>query len=128
MYPQPIQRAGAFTNISYRIALPISIVLWLLPLIAVMMTSIRSIEDINVGNYWGWPSEIQFLENYTQVFTATAMGQYLINSLLITLPAVQGQWHCRPWPGLLWQNTALEPISGSLLCSLRVTLFRSRFS
>ncbi|MBD1557200.1 carbohydrate ABC transporter permease [Vibrio sp. S9_S30] len=90
MYPQPIQKAGRFTNISYRVALPISILMWLLPLIAVMMTSIRSIEDINKGNYWGIPSEIQFFENYSQVFTSTPMGQYLLNSLMITLPAVAG--------------------------------------
>lgn len=90
MYPQPIQKAGRFANISYRVALPIAIVMWLLPLIAVMMTSIRGIEDINTGNYWGWPSEFQLVENYTQVFTSTSMGQYLFNSLLITLPAVAG--------------------------------------
>ncbi|EGU61770.1 ABC sugar transporter inner membrane binding protein, partial [Vibrio nigripulchritudo ATCC 27043] len=71
MYPQPIQKAGRLTNISYRVALPISILMWLLPLIAVMMTSIRSIEDINKGNYWGIPSDIQFFENYSQVFTST---------------------------------------------------------
>lgn len=90
MYPQAIQKSGPLANISYRLALPITIVLWLLPLIAVMMTSIRSIEDINKGNYWGWPTDIQMVENYTQVFTATPMGQYLLNSLLITLPAVFG--------------------------------------
>lgn len=90
MYPQAIQKSGPLANISYRVALPITIVLWLLPLIAVMMTSIRSIEDINKGNYWGWPTDIQMVENYTQVFTATPMGQYLLNSLLITLPAVFG--------------------------------------
>jgi multiple sugar transport system permease protein len=64
--------------------------LWLLPLAAVMMTSIRSLEDINTGNYWGMPTDIQFIANYSQVFTQTPMGQYLINSLLITLPAVAG--------------------------------------
>ncbi|WED21264.1 carbohydrate ABC transporter permease [Vibrio sp. JC009] len=90
MYPQPIEKAGRFANISYRVALPIALIMWLLPLVAVMLTSIRSIEDINAGNYWGMPSDIQFVENYTQVFTATPMGQYLMNSLLITLPAVAG--------------------------------------
>lgn len=90
MFPKPIKKSGRFANISYRIALPISIVLWLLPLIAVMMTSIRSIEDINKGNYWGWPESFNFIENYTEVFVSTSMGQYLLNSLLITLPAVVG--------------------------------------
>lgn len=90
MFPKPIKKSGRFANISYRVALPISIVLWLLPLIAVMVTSIRSIEDINKGNYWGWPESFNFIENYTEVFVSTSMGQYLLNSLLITLPAVAG--------------------------------------
>jgi multiple sugar transport system permease protein len=90
MFPKPIEKSGRFVNISYRVALPISLLLWLLPLAAVMMTSIRSLEDINTGNYWGMPTDIQFIANYSQVFTQTPMGQYLINSLLITLPAVIG--------------------------------------
>ncbi|MBM7037771.1 carbohydrate ABC transporter permease [Vibrio ulleungensis] len=90
MFPQPIQKAGPLANISYRAALPFTIILWLLPLLAVMLTSLRSIEDINKGNYWGWPEEIHFVENYTQVFTSTAMGDYLLNSLMITIPAVMG--------------------------------------
>ncbi len=90
MFPQPIQKAGRLTQLSYRTALPISIILWLLPLIAVMLTSIRSLEDINAGNFWGMPTELMIIENYSQVFTATPMGQYLLNSILITLPAVFG--------------------------------------
>lgn len=50
----------------------------------------RSIADINAGNYWGMPDELQLVENYTQVFVATPMGRYLLNSLLICLPAVAG--------------------------------------
>ncbi|GAM54410.1 multiple sugar ABC transporter [Vibrio ishigakensis] len=90
MFPTPIQKSGPLANISYRVAVPISLVLWLLPLIAVMLTSVRSIEDINKGNYWGWPEQIQMVENYQQVFISTAMADYLINSVLITLPAVAG--------------------------------------
>ncbi len=90
MFPQPIQKASPGIGISYRIALPITIILWLLPLMAVMATSVRSLADINAGNYWGWPSEWHLVENYSTVFTATPMAQYMWNSLLITLPAVAG--------------------------------------
>ncbi|RKF14453.1 carbohydrate ABC transporter permease [Alginatibacterium sediminis] len=90
MFPRPIEKASKGVNISYRIALVASIVLWLLPLLAVMATSVRSLGDINEGNYWGWPSEWMLIENYTQVFTSTPMAQYLMNSLIITLPAVAG--------------------------------------
>ncbi|MBE1275533.1 carbohydrate ABC transporter permease [Enterovibrio baiacu] len=90
MFPRPIEHQGKFINVGYRVALYIAVILWLIPLAAVLMTSIRSIADINAGNYWGWPDELQFIENYTQVFIATPMARYLLNSLLISLPAVAG--------------------------------------
>ncbi|MGF1476259.1 MAG: carbohydrate ABC transporter permease [Geminicoccaceae bacterium] len=90
MFPTPIEKTSAGTQIAYKIALPIALIVWLLPLIAVMMTSVRSLADINQGNYWGWPTEIQFIENYAQVFTATPMTRYLINSVIVTVPTVIG--------------------------------------
>ncbi|MHA7880970.1 MAG: carbohydrate ABC transporter permease [Saccharospirillum sp.] len=90
MFPTPIQQTGRFTQISYRIALPLTIGLWLLPLAAVMMTSVRSLADINAGNYWGMPSEWMLVENYTAVFANTNMARYLLNSIMITVPVMIG--------------------------------------
>lgn len=90
MFPTPIEKLSKSVNISYRVAIWIALIMWLLPLIAVMMTSARSVADINMGNYWGIPEQWMILENYTQVFTATPMARYLLNSILITLPAVLG--------------------------------------
>jgi multiple sugar transport system permease protein len=90
MFPTPIEKRSLPFNVSYRVAVWISLVLWLLPLVAVMLTSARSSADINAGNYWGIPSEWMLFENYTTVFTETPMLRYLINSLIITLPAVFG--------------------------------------
>ena len=90
MFPTPIQKAGATTRTLYYIALPVSVVFWLLPLFAVALTSLRSIEDLNRGNFWGWPTKIEFVANYTAVFTQSPMGQFILNSVIITLPAVAG--------------------------------------
>ncbi|KZN12725.1 MULTISPECIES: carbohydrate ABC transporter permease [Marinomonas] len=90
MFPTPIEKRSLPFNLSYRVAIWLSLLLWLLPLIAVMLTSARSTADINAGNYWGIPSEWMLLENYTLVFTQTPMFRYLLNSVLITLPAVFG--------------------------------------
>lgn len=90
MFPRPIEQRGKLANVTYRFALYIAVLLWLIPLAAVIMTSVRSIADINAGNYWGMPDELQLVENYTQVFVATPMARYLLNSLLICLPAVAG--------------------------------------
>ena len=90
MFPTPIEKTPFPIRLGYKISLPIALLLWLLPLIAVMMTSVRSLDDITAGNYWGWPTEWALVENYTQVFTATPMATYFINSLIITLPTVAG--------------------------------------
>ena len=90
MFPEPIQKASFFARGSYRIILYVVLIVWLLPLIGVLLTSFRSLADINSGNYWGWPTEFALVENYTQVFTVTPMIQYFFNSLVITIPTVVG--------------------------------------
>ncbi|ETI62035.1 carbohydrate ABC transporter permease [Marinomonas profundimaris] len=90
MFPTPIEKRSLPFNLSYRVAVWISLFLWLLPLLAVLLTSARSTADINAGNYWGIPSEWMLFENYTMVFTETPMLRYLLNSILITVPAVIG--------------------------------------
>ena len=90
IYPSPIQQAPAAAQIAYRTALPLMLALWLLPLAAVMLTSIRPIEDLNRGNFWGWPSEISLVENYAAVFTTSPMARFVLNSFIITIPAVAG--------------------------------------
>ncbi|HET7313558.1 carbohydrate ABC transporter permease [Salinisphaera sp.] len=90
MFPKPIQKRSTATGIAYRVAVPVVLLLWLLPLIAVFLTSIRSLADINAGNYWGMPSQLSLIENYAAVFQQTPMLRYLINSLVITIPAVAG--------------------------------------
>ena len=90
MFPESIQKAPFFARGSYRIILYVVLIVWLLPLIGVLLTSFRSLADINSGNYWGWPTEFALVENYTQVFTVTPMIQYFFNSLVITIPTVLG--------------------------------------
>lgn len=74
----------------YRAALFLSLALWLLPLAGVALTSVRSIDDLTRGNLWGWPSETRLVENYAAVFSDSRMAQFILNSVLITLPAVAG--------------------------------------
>ncbi len=90
MFPEPIQKAPFFARGIFRIILYVVLIIWLLPLIGVLLTSFRSLADINSGNYWGWPTEFALVENYTQVFTVTPMIQYFFNSLVITIPTVVG--------------------------------------
>jgi multiple sugar transport system permease protein len=90
MFPTPIAQTKPITQMGYKLLLPLSIILWLLPLAAILMTSMRSMADINAGNYWGIPTEFNLIENYKAVFANTAMGRYLLNSILVTIPVMIG--------------------------------------
>lgn len=90
MFPTPIEKTGVFLRVTYRIALPVSLVIWLIPLIGVMLTALRGAGDITMGNLWGLPSEWLFFGNLTSVFTNTPMGSFLLNSVKITVPTMLG--------------------------------------
>ncbi len=87
MFPAPIEKASPPKRYLYYAAVGVALIAWLLPLLAVLLTSIRSAEDLNMGNYWGWPKEWKF-SNYIEIFQATPLARYLINSVVITIPAV----------------------------------------
>ncbi|MFK7992541.1 MAG: carbohydrate ABC transporter permease [Granulosicoccus sp.] len=88
MFPRPIEHASPGARTGYQIMLPVALFIWLLPLLAIVLTSIRSGGDINAGNVFGWPSEFQFIQNYMAVFTQSKAGLYLWNSVKITVPTV----------------------------------------
>ncbi len=90
MFPTPIEKKSAAAQTVYKIALPVALIIWLLPLIAVALTSVRSAGDITAGNYWGWPTSFNLLENYTAIFKQTPIGQYILNSFKVTIPTVIG--------------------------------------
>ncbi len=89
MFPRPIQQTSPATQTLYKIALPVALILWLLPLLGVAMTSVRPASDLAQGNYFGWPSALAF-GNYVEIFTKSPIGQYMLNSLKVTIPTVIG--------------------------------------
>ena len=90
MFPTPIERRSLALQRLYKTALPIAMIMWLLPLIAVALTSIRSAGDITAGNYWGWPTSFNLIQNYSDIFTNTPLGNYMWNSVRVTIPTVIG--------------------------------------
>ncbi|HMS96144.1 MAG TPA: carbohydrate ABC transporter permease [Tabrizicola sp.] len=89
MFPRPIQQASAPAQWLYAIALPVALLLWLFPLLGVALTSLRPAADLAQGNYFGMPSGIAW-ENYVYIFTETPIGQYMVNSIWVTIPTVIG--------------------------------------
>ena len=90
MFPEPIQKRSWFAQISYKVALPIALLIWLMPLFAVLLTAVRPAGDINAGNYWGMPSDILWWQNFAEVIFNSEVGPYMINSLKITIPTMLG--------------------------------------
>jgi len=89
MFPRPIEQTTPATQLLYKIALPVALVLWLLPLIGVALTSVRPASDLAQGNYFGMPSALAF-SNYVDVFRNSDIGRYMLNSFWVTIPTVIG--------------------------------------
>lgn len=90
MFPRPIQDASRRAQLIYKIALPVALIIWLLPMIAIVATAGRSLSDLNYGNYWGMPTEWAYIENFSSVFGSSSIGIYLLNSVIITVPSIIG--------------------------------------
>ncbi|WP_420862402.1 carbohydrate ABC transporter permease [Algirhabdus cladophorae] len=90
MFPKPIEKSSRGVQIGYQTLLPIVLIIWLLPLIAVAMFSIKPLADFSNGNYWGMPSTFEGFTNYGKVFFESDMPRYMMNSVLITVPTVIG--------------------------------------
>jgi len=90
MFPTPIEKRSRQWQISYQVMLPIVLIIWLLPLIAVAIFSIKPEADFVNGNYWGVPSSFEMFTNYGKVFFESDMPRYLLNSVFITVPTVIG--------------------------------------
>jgi multiple sugar transport system permease protein len=89
MFPRPIEQVSGPVRFSYKLALPLALVIWLLPLLGVAITSLRPAADLAAGNYFGLPSAIAF-SNYADVFNNSPIGQYILNSFKVTIPTVIG--------------------------------------
>ncbi|MBA3324519.1 MAG: carbohydrate ABC transporter permease [Rhodobacteraceae bacterium] len=89
MFPRPIEQTAPSTQFLYKAALPVALVLWLLPLIGVAFTSIRPAGDLTAGNYFGWPSYFAW-GNYLEIFQNSPIANYILNSFKVTIPTVLG--------------------------------------
>ena len=90
MFPTPLEKRPRAARVAYQAFLPLALLMWLLPLLAVAIFSIKPGADFTNANYWGIPSSFEFVENYGQVFFNSDMPRYLLNSFMITIPTVIG--------------------------------------
>jgi multiple sugar transport system permease protein len=63
--------------------------LFLLPVFGVLLSSIKTTQEISQGELWFWPSAL-YLGNYVEALSNPAVQTYFLNTLLITVPATIG--------------------------------------
>jgi alpha-glucoside transport system permease protein len=85
-------RSHWYTSLPLHFIVILISVIWLLPTVSLLFTSVRDIQDINTSMWWNllWQPHQFTLENYKSVFQAAGsigMGQAFLNSLFITVPA-----------------------------------------
>ncbi|MEM1287781.1 MAG: carbohydrate ABC transporter permease [Pseudomonadota bacterium] len=90
MFPRAIETQSRAIQLGYQVLLPVALILWLLPLLAVALFSIKPDADFSTGNFWGLPSSFEMFTNYGKVFFESDMPRYMLNSFLITVPTVIG--------------------------------------
>ena len=62
---------------------------WLLPILATVLTSFRTMDDIAVNGFWSIPEKFT-LEQFKAAWIAARVRQYLLNSFIITIPSLLG--------------------------------------
>ena len=102
-------------------------VIWLLPTVTLLFTSVRSIQDISTSMWWNllWKPHQFTLENYHSVLqaaTSIGMGQAFLNSLAITIPStifpiLVGAWAAY---GFAWLRFPLRNTIFLVLVALQV--------
>ncbi len=62
-------------------------VFWVVPVLAALLTSVRSYDDLLMHGFFAWPRKI-IAENFGDAWVQGKVGKYLFNSFRITLPAL----------------------------------------
>ena len=63
------------------------LLIWLIPIFMTLITSVRSLDDITMNGPFSWPSAIE-LENFSEAWSTGGLSQYMLNSFIITIPAL----------------------------------------
>lgn len=85
----PVQTWRRFAMPLFYLTLTAVTLVWLTPVFAAFITSLRTMDDIAINGFWSWPSEI-VLTNFSDAWTTARVSKYLLNSFIITIPALIG--------------------------------------
>ncbi len=124
-----------YTRLPLHIVIIAISVLWLMPTVALLFTSVRNIQDINTSLWWNllWAPHQFTLVNYRAVLEnqlgSVSMGRAFLNSVFITVPAtifpiVIGAWaaYAFAWIRFPLRNTIFLILVGLQIIPLQMLL------
>lgn len=82
--PSQAQRWG---SLGMYVFLTVLTILWLLPVIAALITSFRTMDEISINGFWSLPSQLSF-DSFGEAWNQARVSRYLGNSFIITIPAL----------------------------------------
>ena len=68
------------------VVLLILAVLFLLPTVGVLLSSVKTTREISMGDLWSLPTSL-YLGNFVEVLSNPSVHTYFLNTVLVTLPA-----------------------------------------
>jgi len=71
------------------ICLIVLAILFLAPTLGVLLSSVKTVQEISLGHLWSLPTSFN-LDNYVAILTNQSVRIYLLNTLLVTAPATAG--------------------------------------
>jgi multiple sugar transport system permease protein len=74
-------------GIFYWVVASMLVLLWVSPIAATLLTSVKSLDELNQGRYWTWPETLRW-SNYYDAFVTGGFSRYFLNSFVITVPSV----------------------------------------
>lgn len=80
-------QARRWGSLGLYIFLTVLTILWLLPVIAALITSFRTMDEISMKGFWSLPTQITF-NNFSEAWNQARVSRYLGNSFIITIPAL----------------------------------------
>jgi len=63
------------------------LLIWLIPIFMTFLTAVRSLDDITLNGPFSWPTSFE-LQNFSQAWTQGGLNRYMLNSFIITIPAL----------------------------------------
>jgi multiple sugar transport system permease protein len=85
--PTAYRKRQRVLRILLYIFLVVFTLLYMMPLFSAVIASIRTQNDIGLNGFWSIPEEFTF-QNYPEAWTRGRVNKYLLNSFIITIPAL----------------------------------------